>query len=92
MGLLDAEEGFVLCGDFNAPRGGEIFSELAARYRDNIPAQYTTSIDASLHRAGDLQLMVDGIFTTPEYQASSVLLHSGVSDHYAVTADITKTA
>ncbi len=78
----------VFCGDFNAPRGGEIFGAIAEKYRDNIPAHYTTSIDKDLHRAGDLQLMVDGLFSTPGYKISDVELHSGVSDHMAITAII----
>lgn len=85
---------FVLAGDFNAPRinrngtPGEIFSAIAATYKDNIPAEYTTSIDGSIHRAGPLPYMVDGLFSTPAYEVSDVVLHPGVSDHMAVTATI----
>jgi endonuclease/exonuclease/phosphatase family metal-dependent hydrolase len=88
--------GFVLCGDFNAPRGGEIFAMLADKYKDEIPERYKTSIDVNLHRAGHLpseqmdQKMVDGLFSTPEYAVSDVELHSGVSDHMAITATIGK--
>ncbi|HSR82351.1 MAG TPA: endonuclease/exonuclease/phosphatase family protein [Hyphomicrobiaceae bacterium] len=80
----------VLCGDFNAPRGKEIFSRLAARWADHIPRTYTTSLDPVLHRAGSLQLMVDGVFSTPDYDVSGVTLHQGVSDHCAITAQIGK--
>lgn len=80
----------VVCGDFNAPRGGEIFSILAQRFTDNVPAAYTTSIDGTFHRAGHLELMVDGIFTTPSYRASDVQRVGGVSDHYAFTASVEK--
>lgn len=81
----------MLAGDFNAPRGGESFSAIAARYRDNIPPNYQTSIYAPLHRSGqDLELMVDGLFTTPGYRAENVELTSGMSDHYAIVADIEK--
>src|SRR3989344_1633213 len=93
--LLKQLESFpeiVLCGDFNAPRGGEIFAELAKRYKDNIPPHYTTSIDVNLHRAGEKlhgrQLMIDGLFTTPGYQCSNVRLQDGVSDHLAILAEI----
>jgi endonuclease/exonuclease/phosphatase family metal-dependent hydrolase len=79
----------ILCGDFNAPRGREIFSRLATRWRDNVPPHYVTSIDPKLHRAGPLQLMVDGVFSTRDYRVRNVVLHQGVSDHYAITADIT---
>ena len=78
----------LLCGDFNAPRGGEIFTRLAIHWHDNIPANYTTSIDPKLHSAGPLQLMVDGVFSTPCYQIRDVVLHQGVSDHCAITAKV----
>ncbi len=91
---LEQSGDFVLTGDFNAPRGGEMFNELASRWKDNIPLQYKTSIDVELHRAGKTHAdelatkMVDGLFTTPYYEASEVTLVSGVSDHCAVVADI----
>ena len=95
VGLLKTLRSFpdiVFCGDFNAPRGEEIFAELAKRYKDNIPSHYTTSIDVNLHRAGEKlrgrQLMIDGLFTTPGYQCSNVRLQDGVSDHLAILAEI----
>lgn len=83
----------ILTGDFNAPRGGELFTRLAAAYRDNIPAHHLTSLDAHLHRAPPEEKankMVDGLFTTPAYQASDVTLHSGLSDHMGITGLIKK--
>ncbi len=100
--LLLAEKGeLVLTGDFNAPRGGEIFAALAAKFKDNIPAEYVSSLDPAIHRAGaklaadakEMGLpgyMVDGIFSTPSYAVSNVKLVSGVSDHCAVVATIAK--
>jgi len=87
IGLL-GERPVVLCGDFNAPRGGEIFSRLAAHWRDNILVRYTSSIDPNLHRAGPLPLMVDAVFSTDHYRVRNVAMHEGVSDHCAITADI----
>jgi len=78
----------VFTVDLNAPRGQKIFDTLATHLKDNIPAHYTTSIDASMHHIGPLPLMVDGLFTTPDYEASDVVLKSDVSDHYAVVANI----
>jgi len=78
----------VFCGDFNAPRGGEIFSKIAQRYTDHIPQKYTTSIDKDIHRKGDLNLMVDGLFGTPHYTTKNVRLVKGGSDHMAITAKI----
>jgi len=79
---------FVLCGDFNAPRGNETFRRLAEKYKDNIPLEYKTSIDQNLHKVKGIQLMVDGLFTTPTYKASKVRLQDGISDHLAVIAEI----
>jgi endonuclease/exonuclease/phosphatase family metal-dependent hydrolase len=79
---------FVLCGDFNAPRGGEIFGRLAQRYRDNVPLSYTTSIDPNLHRAGPLAFMVDGMFSTNGITVSDVTMHGGVSDHCALVGRV----
>lgn len=99
LAVLETLGEFVLCGDFNAPRmyqgaSGEIFSAIAARYKDNIPLQYETSIDVSLHHNGTLHpqeladKMVDGVFSTSDYAVSDVELVSGVSDHCAVVATI----
>lgn len=84
--LLADSPDTILCGDFNAPRGGEIFRMLAAKYKDNIPPEYTSSLDPKLHTLkGAKQYVVDGLFTTPEYHASDVKLSEGVSDHKAIT-------
>jgi len=80
----------ILCGDFNAPRGKEIFHRLAQQWTDHIPPAYATSLDPVLHRAGPLQLMVDGLFSTDDYCVSGVTLHQGISDHCAVTACVRK--
>ena len=87
LALLKEKEEFVVCGDFNAPRGDEIFGMLTQHYRDNVPARYTSSIDGRLHRAGPLPYMVDGFFTTPRYTAS-VEMVCGVSDHCALVGEV----
>lgn len=86
LGYLQAYPSFVLSGDFNAPRGREIFSTIAECYKDNIPAHYETSLDKDLHRCGYLPYMVDGLFSTPDYKIRDVELVFGVSDHAAVRA------
>ncbi len=80
----------IICGDFNAPRGKETFARLAAKYHDNIPPEVKTSLDGQFHKAGQLQLMVDGLFSTPEYQVSQVRVEGGVSDHKAIVALVEK--
>lgn len=99
---LLAEKGeLVLTGDFNAPRGGEIFAAIEAHYKDNIPPEYVSSLDPAIHRAGarlaadakEMGLpgyMVDGVFSTPGYTVSNVKMVLGVSDHCAVVATIAK--
>lgn len=94
MNALETEKEVILCGDFNMPRGGELFAILSDRYKDNIPPEYMTSIDVSLHRnrledPEELsQKMVDGLFTTPGYLAHNVRLVPGVSDHMAIVATV----
>jgi endonuclease/exonuclease/phosphatase family metal-dependent hydrolase len=93
-GLLRLTSGrsLVVCGDFNAPRGREIFTRLAGAWRDNVPPIYDSSIDPVLHRVPDLRLMVDGVFSTPDYDVSAVTLHQGISDHRAITALVSRYA
>ncbi len=92
-GLLQILKQFpdiIFCGDFNAPRGGEIWEMFASRYRDTIPARFVTSIDQNLHRVKGLTRMVDGLFSTPEYRCAETRLECGVSDHCAVVSTITR--
>lgn len=78
----------VFCGDFNAPRGGEIWAELARRYADNIPLEYQSSLDQDLHAVHGLMHMVDGLFSSPEYRCTDTRLQCGLSDHCAVVSMI----
>jgi endonuclease/exonuclease/phosphatase family metal-dependent hydrolase len=80
----------VFCGDTNAPRGRESYSRIAREFKDNIPEEYTTSLDRNIHRAKGVDFMVDCLFTTPLYIASNVKLKSGVSDHMAIVSEINK--
>jgi endonuclease/exonuclease/phosphatase family metal-dependent hydrolase len=89
--VLEPFPEYVLCGDFNAPRGGPVFARLAERLTDNIPADVKTTIDHELHVRGTMPpYVVDGLFTTPEYTAGDVRVISGVSDHCAVLARISR--
>ncbi len=86
--LIARYRDFVLCGDFNAPRGKEVFDKLASTYKDNIPKDVTSTIDKNLHHAGDLNIVVDGLFST-RYLVENVHVVDGVSDHKAIVADTT---
>ena len=69
-----------------------MFARIAKKYKDNIPPHYVTSLDRKLHRAGHLELMVDGLFSTSEYLLDHVELRSGVSDHCAIIAELSRLA
>ncbi|MBU0471006.1 MAG: endonuclease/exonuclease/phosphatase family protein [Nanoarchaeota archaeon] len=75
--------GLILCGDFNAPRGREMFSKFTDHFKDNLPPEIDTTIDSDIHRKG-LKLVVDTIFSTPHYKVSNVRVVGDVSDHKAV--------
>lgn len=86
----------VMLGDFNLPRGNEIYQEMARRYRDNIPEEVTTTIDPKLHRVnknnlGELVVVVDYVWSTPKYSVKNVRVVSGVSDHCGVVATLAVT-
>jgi len=82
---------FVMCGDTNAPRGREAFDIIAKEFKDNIPLQYISSLDKKLHRMkDDVDYMVDCLFTTKGYKALNVELRDGLSDHWAVVAEVIK--
>lgn len=89
MKELDRFEQIILCGDFNAPRGREIFGMLASKYIDAVPPEYITSLDNNLHKVKDIpSYMVDGLFHTRAYEVKGVRLKDGVSDHCAIVAEI----
>lgn len=90
--ILEKVPAYVVMGDFNAPRGRAIFDELASRLTDNVPREIETSIDGTLHKAGSIMQMVDGVFSTPSYQVSQVRVVDGVSDHKAIVAQVSRRA
>ncbi|AEF20255.1 endonuclease/exonuclease/phosphatase family protein [Pseudomonas fulva] len=85
QGQAQAAGGLLLTGDFNAPRGRPTFDLIAEHFIDGVPAHYTSSIDGSLHRAGEIPFMVDGLFHTPGYRLENARLSTGVSDHCALS-------
>ncbi|HEY5810705.1 MAG TPA: endonuclease/exonuclease/phosphatase family protein, partial [Povalibacter sp.] len=87
---LAAYPDYVLCGDFNAPRGRPLFSLFTDELglTDHLPPTVTTTIDPQLHRAGALQLVVDTIFSTPHYQVEDVQVLEGISDHKGILATL----
>ncbi len=89
MAFIKKFDGFILCGDFNAPRGGDIFSAFTEYFTDSLPQNITSTLDPALHRKGDrLQLVVDTIFHTSNYEVNQVRVVEGVSDHKAIIGEI----
>jgi endonuclease/exonuclease/phosphatase family metal-dependent hydrolase len=86
--IVKKYDNLILCGDFNAPRGGEIFGELSKHFKDNIPPEITTTIDQKLHKVKGLQLVVDGMFSKGSYSVKNVKVVGGVSDHQAIIAEV----
>ena len=83
----------VFCGDVSAPRGKEIWSMFSARYKDNIPLEYDSSLDPNLHRLKDhKKFVVDGLFSTPEYVCHDTKLVEGISDHMAIVSQIERSS
>ena len=83
---------YVLCGDFNAPRGGELFARFTDELGliDHLPPNVTTTIDPQFHYGGALELAVDTIFSTPEYSVTDVQVLEGISDHKGILARVAR--
>lgn len=93
LACLEHRKPDIVCGDFNAPVGGEIRAMITAVYKENIPSDVKTSIDNELHDDGSkipggIQLVVDGMFSNDRVTVSNVRVVSGVSDHCAIVGDI----
>jgi exonuclease III len=89
----------VLCGDMNIPRNhNDLYNTLCEYYIDQVPKEYQSSLDRTLHRLGNKpeltklfdSFMVDYVFTQPPYTAHDVRLVFGLSDHAAVVAHLEK--
>lgn len=93
LDYLSTKDELVICGDFNIPRGNEMYKKLLTNYRDNVPAEIDTTLDPNLHRAnfeisGKLKYVVDYIWSTPKYTVSEVRVEQGVSDHCGIVFKI----
>lgn len=90
--VLQPYPDYVLCGDFNAPRGGELSAKFIDELGliDHLPANVTTTIDPQFHCAGALELAVDTIFSTPEYSVTEVQVLEGISDHKGILASVAR--
>ncbi len=88
--MLDDYSDFVLCGDFNTVRGvgDSLFQTLSQRYADNVPTDVTTTIDPDYHYIGDIQIVVDGMFSSGSHRVDSVKIVGKVSDHKAVVGEV----
>ena len=83
----------------NIPRHHNfLYEKFLEQYKDNIPAEYKSSLDKSMHLFGNdseknvlfTDYMVDYIFSQAPYRVQNVRLEFGISDHAAVIADVFK--
>lgn len=85
--LLKRYNSYILCGDFNAPRGGTTYATLSAGLTDHLPREVLTTIDPDRHYAGALQIAVDSVLSTPDIHSIRTRVIGGVSDHQAIVVD-----
>ncbi len=87
--VLDQRKEFLFLADTNSPRGTFIFDDLAKNYKDNIPQSLSSTLDPILHRAKDIEYVVDSVFSTKNYEVSGVQIHEGLSDHKGIIGTLT---
>jgi len=88
ISFLKKFNNFILAGDFNAPRGREIFTKFTKYFKDNLPKETTSTLDTKYHQMKNLRLVVDTIFTKGTYSVENIKLIKGLSDHKALVGKI----
>jgi len=88
--FIRKQKEFILCGDFNAPRGGPVFAKFAEVLIDHLPADISSTLDPNYHRAYR-PLVVDTIFSTPQYRTTDFRVIEGISDHKALVTTLHRT-
>ncbi len=97
LNYLKALPPHVLVGDLNIPRfHNPLYERLVEHYTDHIPLTYQSSLDATLHRAGNdperahlfTSFMVDHLLVQPPITTANVELIFGVSDHAVIRAEL----
>ncbi len=78
---------YIFCGDCNAPRGGDIYAQLSEGLIDHVPSDVLTTLDHTFHYAGMLNLVVDGVWSTPDISSIKTRVVGGVSDHKAIVVE-----
>ena len=88
--LLARYPDYIFCGDFNAPRGREMFARFVAELRliDHLPANVASTLDPRFHKAIGLELVVDTVFSTSDYQVLDIRVLDDISDHKGILARI----
>lgn len=84
LDYLKKYDDFILLGDFNAPRGREIYSEFNKHFKDNLSKKIKSTIDTKYHKVKTLKLVVDTIFSKGDYKFKKVYLKDNLSDHKAI--------
>lgn len=90
LDILASHAHCVVTGDFNIPRGTDLYHVLARRYKDHVPPEYENSLDPILHRIPSLRYMIDYVWSTPEYCVRNVRMVCGLSDHCALVGEVVR--
>jgi hypothetical protein len=88
LSIIQSQGPLVIAGDFNAARGGEIYRLLTTegRLEDCVPPEVVKTRDFGSEPNAP-NLVVDYFFKNGDADlVSDVKVHSGVSDHYALSA------
>lgn len=87
--LTNEFDNLILCGDFNSPKNGAVFNYLSKNLVDNIPDNWTTTIDPNIHRTkGKVKLVVDGLFSKGNIKIADVHQTFNLSDHSAISCTV----
>lgn len=78
----------IFTADLNNPRGESIYGSLAHLLADRVPPDLKSSLDPNLHRAKNVELMVDTIMTSQDVSVRDFKVIEGVSDHKAFLASV----
>lgn len=82
LSILEPYRRVLLCGDFNATRGGPVYDVLSRAFTDRIAPDVRSTLDPEMHKARPKELVVDGCFTRDVDARCE--LRFGVSDHAAL--------
>lgn len=86
--LSKIKKPLIFTADLNTPRGSFIYDDLAHLLVDWVPQNLNTTLDSKNHRVKELNLVVDTIMTSQDFDLINFEVIEGVSDHKALLATL----